>query len=242
MGTMHLATKEAYTYADIAKKYMLKAAVYAGEMNLGESVDEDLTSFFLSPGGKLFQENFRPKVYKKYQTLVRKCYDISLDDYKRYTPFYINNLLAEAALPAVYHQPLDQYLWEFAVHNNRITTGVESLRDQIDILQNIPMDYQIKAFRDNMKNIKAFRHKLLSINAMYADGQYRQLYKSTQKSMGKIRNLMIYDRNKKMANAIIRMSDEKSSFFAIGAAHFAGNKGILAFLKKEGYKIKQITH
>ena len=72
MGTMHLATKEAYTYADIAKKYILKAAVYAGEMNLGESVDEDLTSFFLSPGGKLFQENFRPKVYKKYQTLVRK--------------------------------------------------------------------------------------------------------------------------------------------------------------------------
>ena len=60
--------------------------------------------------------------------------------------------------------------------------------------------------------------------------------------MGKIRNLMIYDRNKKMVNAIIRMSDEKSSFFAIGAAHFAGNKGILAFLKKEGYKIKQITH
>lgn len=241
MGTMHLATKEAYTYADVAKKYILKSAVYAGEMNLGESVDEDITSFFLLPEGELFERSFRPKVYKKYLALVRKCYGISLDDYKRYTPFYINNLLAEAALPAVYPKPLDQYLWEFAQTNERIMTGVESLRDQIEILEHIPMDYQIKAFRDNMKNIATFRHKMLSINAMYGDGQYIQLYKNAQKSMGKIRNLMIFDRNENMTKAIINLSNEKSSFFAIGAAHFAGNKGILAQLKKEGYKIKQLT-
>ena len=43
-----------------------------------------------------------------------------------------------------------------------------------------------------------------------------------------------------MTHRKIELSNLKPSFFAVGAAHFAGNKGIIALLKKNGYILKSI--
>jgi uncharacterized protein len=51
------------------------------------------------------------------------------------------------------------------------------------------------------------------------------------------RKLMIYDRNIIMANRMVGLSEENSCFFAIGAAHLPGQKGVMALLKRQGYKI-----
>ncbi|MBL0099512.1 MAG: TraB/GumN family protein [Saprospiraceae bacterium] len=78
------------------------------------------------------------------------------------------------------------------------------------------------------------------MNSLYGRGDYVQLYKSSKKSMGKIRSLMIYDRNKYMSERIVQLSQEKSSFFAVGAAHLAGDKGLISLLKKQGFKLRHI--
>ena len=59
--------------------------------------------------------------------------------------------------------------------------------------------------------------------------------------MGRIRKVMIYDRNVNMKERIKALSSDKTCFFAIGTAHFPGGKGILALLKKDGYKIQKLS-
>jgi len=135
---------------------------------------------------------------------------------------------------------LDHDLWQFANENGKEMSGVESFDDQVNILSQIPIEHQVKSFKSTVKNVSAFKHKLKSLNLMYANDQADQLYKSSKKSMGKLRKLMIYDRNKHMVERILELSSEKTTFFAIGAAHFPGGKGILALLKKEGYKIVKL--
>jgi uncharacterized protein YbaP (TraB family) len=88
-----------------------------------------------------------------------------------------------------------------------------------------------------MANVTRFKKKLEDLNTLYKNTDIKQLYKTTKKSMGKLRKLMIYDRNIAMANRMAELSKEKSSFFAIGAAHLPGPKGVLTLLKKQGFKI-----
>ena len=73
-----------------------------------------------------------------------------------------------------------------------------------------------------------------------SQGDVNSLYSITKKSMGKIRKLMIYDRNERMAQRVVEIHQLKPCFVAVGAAHLGGNKGLLNLLKKQGYKIKSV--
>jgi uncharacterized protein YbaP (TraB family) len=56
---------------------------------------------------------------------------------------------------------------------------------------------------------------------------------------------LIDDRNVKMADRIAaRCRDNKtrSYFFAVGAAHYSGETGILAQLAKKGFKVTRLTN
>lgn len=241
LGTMHVATQEAYTFVDIAKKYILEADTYAGEMDLNIAHGQNMNPYFILPEGEHFQHFFRPRQYAKYRKVIEKAFHIDIMQYDHYTPFFINNLLADLSLTKSYNLALDHDLWQFAKENGKEMTGVESFEDQVSILGQIPVEYQVKSFKSIVKNVAAFKHKLQNMNLMYANNRAHQLYKSSKKSMGKIRKLMIYDRNIHMVERVLEMSSAKTSFFAIGAAHFPGGKGILALLKKEGYKIVKLS-
>ncbi|MFZ1748749.1 MAG: TraB/GumN family protein, partial [Saprospiraceae bacterium] len=189
---------------------------------------------------QILSDYYRPKKYQKMRKMILKSYDLDIDHFDTKTPFFFSNMLSEASLPGQNVLALDHLLWQFALAEGKEMKGVESFDDQVEILKKIPLDYQIKALKDIVSNISSFRHKLNKLNELYALGKYDQLYKSTKKSMGKIRKLMIYDRNHHMASRIIELSSEKTAFFAIGAGHLAGGNGLLALLKKKGYKLKVI--
>lgn len=239
-GTMHLATEAAYTHADLAKKYIQKSALYAAEMDLNDINNMDMLAYFKLGSGTTFSDFFRPKQYVKYRAMILKAFNIDLDHYLAYTPFFINNLLAELSLDRNKMEALDHYLWQYASTHELEMCGVESFENQLNILKKIPIDFQIKSFRDTVRNISSFRKKINNLNQLYQKGELMQLYKNSKKSMGSIKKMMIYDRNVLMTDRIIELSNRKTSFFAIGAAHFSGNKGIIALLKKKGYTVKSV--
>jgi uncharacterized protein YbaP (TraB family) len=51
---------------------------------------------------------------------------------------------------------------------------------------------------------------------------------------------LLTNRNKKWIPKIAAMSKQKSTFYAVGAAHLGGQNGVLRLLMKEGYKVKAI--
>ena len=240
-GTMHLGSEAAYTYAEKAKIYIQKSSLYAAEMDMNESSPQDMTHYFKLGNGALFSELFKPTKYKKIVKVVKKGFDIDLTIFDEFTPFFISNMLVESVIHKKHDEALDHFLWYFAMEQGKDLRGVETFEDQVSVLKHIPLSYQLKAFKDVIGNLSAFKKKLKNLNSMYERADLLNLYRSSKKSMGSLRKLMIYDRNIRMTTRIISMSEEKPAFFAIGAAHLPGEKGILAMLQKNGYKVKAIT-
>ena len=50
-----------------------------------------------------------------------------------------------------------------------------------------------------------------------------------------MRNLMIHNRNKNMANRIAKMVKTQTMCIALGAAHLGGKRGVLNRLRKKGF-------
>lgn len=56
-------------------------------------------------------------------------------------------------------------------------------------------------------------------------------------------NQMLYDRNKNMAKAAEDlMSQGKNVFYVVGAAHYAGEGGIIDLLEKDGYTAERVQY
>lgn len=240
LGTIHTSTQEAMQFRDLAEACIDRVALYAGEMDLNAVDENTLLHFLRLPGEQKLSDLFSVRKYTRYKRLISKACHLDLDDLARFSPFYITNLLAEQSLPRTAGMPLDHALWTYATLAGKDMTGLESFQDQCSIMQQIPLDYQIKTFKDSMRRFNTFRKKTGLLNTLYAAGELDLLYKYSKKSMGSMRKLMIYERNQKMIHRISELISSQSCFIAVGAAHLGGDKGIIAGLKRNGYNFRMI--
>ena len=67
----------------------------------------------------------------------------------------------------------------------------------------------------------------------------RDRYKKSIENLGSFRKILLFDRNEFMTDRI-HNNMATATFYAIGAAHLAGQKGILNLLKKRRYQLNPV--
>jgi uncharacterized protein len=241
-GTMHVRDHKAFGYQNLAQQKILECEVYAGEMNLDEINQEAMAESMDLAQDISISTLLKPKIYKRLEKLFLRQVGMPLSFFEKSQPIMITNLITESLLSVDTPHSLDATLWQFAKDQQKITIGIESFEEQIEILGEISLDYQIKGLIDLVRNFKKFKKQLSNLTALYQEGDIRQLYKSSKKQAGKMRKLMFYSRNKIMADRIAKLVREQSIFVSIGAGHLSGGKGVLRLLKQEGFKIKPVSN
>lgn len=237
LGTMHVRDYRAFHSFEKAKQLIHACVHYYAEMDLEEAALQQDSSDFLIPGGADISDLIGRKKYKKIRSSLLRSFRIDLDNYRLFLPFLISNIIAESLLQQDHQEPLDHILWEFAAREGLKMGGLESFNEQQSVMRKIPMDYQIRSLKDLARNPSKFRKNLLSLVDNYIQEDIRMLYKQSRKSMGALRKLMLWDRNKNMADRIFQTLEKGPNFYAIGAAHLAGQKGVLNLLKQQGARI-----
>jgi uncharacterized protein YbaP (TraB family) len=152
--------------------------------------------------------------------------------------------------------PLDLMLHNTAVQAGKETGGIETLDEQTDVLFNsLPIEQQAKmlvAAIDEIEHQKPGEHPVQHLVDLYLAGDLEPLAAElNEQDVGEaavekqFQSRLIDDRNLKMAERIAaRCRDNKtrSYFFAVGAAHYAGETGILAQLTRRGFKVTRLTN
>ena len=63
------------------------------------------------------------------------------------------------------------------------------------------------------------------------------------KNIKEYNNILLYDRNINMVKSAEQLMDEgKNVFYVVGAAHYAGEGGIIDLLEKDGYKAERVEY
>ena len=241
-GTMHVKDRRAFRFKDEVEKSILECQAYAAEFNLEEATHNLSSDSMDLPVGQTLDQIIPPKKYKKIRKVFLKSTGLDIDFFKYSKPMLVTNMLSEAILSSDMPDSLDIHLWKFAKENGKITLGIETVAEQLEIMNKIPLDYQIKSLVSAGKNFSKFRKQILKLTTQYENGNLQQLYKTSKKGLGSIRKVMLYDRNFLMADRIDKIIKEQSTFIAIGAGHLAGKKGVLRLLKHAGNVVKPIFH
>ncbi|MBL7818199.1 MAG: TraB/GumN family protein [Saprospiraceae bacterium] len=239
LGTMHVKDARAFQFERLFYEKILSCDTFATELNLDEVQQSHNFSFHL-PEGILLTDLIKPKLYAKISQIIEQKIGAPLAYFNTMKPIVLTNMLTESTLSNDRLLSLDETLWRFAADNGRILRGIETLDEQIDVLNKMSLTDQVKGLKDMVYNLPKFKRQLLKMTDLYEQADIQQLYKSAKRTAKSSRRLLVYDRNVLMANRIAEICQTTSLCAAIGAGHLAGEKGVLRLLKKKGFIVEYV--
>lgn len=240
-GTMHVKNDRFFAQLDPVYEAIHACHYFAAEYDFSEAPTTIPPELYQLPPNKKLSDYLSDRKYKKLEHILSKAFQIPLGQFERLLPLFIINLITQRILAQNSAVSLDEHLWQYAQENGKVGVGVERFAEQLEVLQKIEVETQVQLLLKLGKNVKGFRQQLLQTADIYQSGDIRKLYRVTKKSTGKMRKTLLYHRNLIMAERIFEWHQQHSICAAIGAAHLAGEKGVLRYLKQRGFQLQPIA-
>ncbi len=236
-GTMHLKDEAAFKHHQKVLDVLPLCENFMTEIDIDKAKLEINASDYMMDLGLV--DMLSAHKIERMDRAMQRAFNLSLHNFNRVYPVLTINHITESIMQSFHSVPLDVYLWEKAKALGLKLDGVERIQDHLKVLKNIPIEIQLKSLKDLLRDTRKFKKSLLRLMEIYKNEDIQELFRRTKKSIGGMRKVMLYDRNVLMAN---RIFDNKgaSTTYAVGAAHLAGQKGVLNILKKKNFKLTAI--
>lgn len=241
-GTMHVKDHQAFRGFERILTYVERCATFAAEFNFEEVDSAQFTRMAALRPNQQVQEHLSPSVYRKLDRVVQRELGAPLKAFHQLSPMLLINQLSEAQLGSERPQALDQALHEHALTHQKTILGLETFEEQLAVFKQINLPEQYRTLKLIATHFKRFRRSIHAATAAYIKGDIRLLLRQSQRSIGSMRRPLLYDRNQRMAIRFATFSQEQSLFGAVGAAHLAGEKGVLRLLKLQGFHLRPVPY
>ncbi len=263
VGTYHLAPG---TFADSIKG--AKEAMNAAEQVYGEIVTADLANpeklmamqaAMMLPEGQTLDKLLDTDETGRLNAVLKEL--IGMDLTNPMVAQQLNKLSPQALLTQLTMlsymkktpnmdptNTIDNYFQKEAMAKGKPTGGLETMEHQIDVLfKGYTLERQkelLMCFVDNREMnekltdmvTKGYFSQDLELLKEATDMKYNNSCDATQEEEDRL----IYGRNAEWVKIMPGIMKDKSTLFAVGAAHLVGEKGVIELLKKAGYTVEGI--
>ena len=265
IGTYHLAP---VSFVDSIPG--LRSALAESEQVYGEIETADMTSpeniakmqqAMMLPEGKTLTKLLTPEQMQKLNATMRELLGVDMSN--PMVAQQMNKMLPQALvtqLTVIMYlkkhsgfnptQSFDDYFQQQAVAQGKPVGGFETMDFQLQALfGSISIERQIELLMCFLNNreweesqvdniVEAFfAQDLNRIEAAMDEKQDNSCDATDEEN-----ELLIYGRNATWLKKMPEIMQQKSTFFAVGAAHLAGERGVLAGLRNAGYLVEGINH
>jgi uncharacterized protein len=144
--------------------------------------------------------------------------------------------------------PFESYEKEFinmAKKESKEVLGLETVIEQFGAIDKLGMKKQADLMLVNLiknwtTNKRDFINTTIDYKNQDIDALYDDMTKTSTYDADLAQNLLII-RNQNWIPKIAKIVSEKPTFFAVGAGHLGGEKGVIALLKKQGFTVKAVN-
>ena len=234
-----------------------------GELDMQDALkEENRTSFekaqFL-PEGTTFSSLLTKEQMDKVNVLMRETMGVDMTNpalaaqFDKMTPAAISTTLTLLAymkkIPNINPMDLlDGHLQQIAAKQGMEVKGFESVEFQASVLYGTPLEKQVEELMCLVDNFDDAIEMAEFVTAAYFSQDLDRLQEELDgesddpctSSSPEDNERLIYNRNANWVKAMPEIMKEAPTFFAVGAAHLCGEKGVLRLLEAAGYKIEGV--
>lgn len=235
-GTMHTQDKRAFEFNDSILVKIDQCAAFAPEINSEQTESFDEGAIFLEKGS--IRDHVSKEDYELITKVVKDNLGMEMAFVERFLPVVLATMIMETRTNHDMPEMVDVYLEKYAAEKGLKILSVEKIEDQMKLLSTIPAESVVAYFRD-LEAYDDYNEKMIEL---YRNEDPEGLLKliSSDKSFASVLNMLLDDRNVTMAENISKMSKVQPTFFAVGAGHLSGEKGLIQLLKNKGFSVEPI--
>lgn len=238
-GTMHVSNKIAFRLDDIFYEALDKAEIVALESDPNLWLDyyiknDNAIDFTNLYNNDFYKSSFVPEAPKLPQVTAMLGLDAQMLNNVLYrTSIYTENFEEETYLDMFIYQACRKFNKKFVPLEDIEESDKLVKRSQNHMTKEEPDAWLIKRLqKDTYYNLLQNAYRERNIN--FIDSLQTAYY--TPEHL----KYMLYERNKIMADGINKTVQKGSTFIGIGAAHLAGENGVIHLLTKMGYTVKPL--
>ncbi len=245
-GTMHLMPREDFYLGSGLRKTLLGADVLVMELELNEeSMIRAMGNMWL-PDGKTLEELMDKEAFDSLKSYLIDTLRMQEMQYKmviRMKPFlatqlFYSDMMGEspASFELVFKSMADSAGMEI--------TGLETIEEQIAVIDSIPLDEQIEMLMQGVRGENEFGDDFSTMISIYKSQDLDSLYRymmSEGTDLMEYEDVLLRTRNKNWAEKITELDKNRSYFIAVGAGHLAGPYGLLNLLEDRNYSVTPLS-
>lgn len=242
-GTIHMLPEDKYFLTDKMQDAFNESEILALEAELDVPFAEQLkmATAMIMPDGKTWKEFMTEDEYTALTSAFVDSLGIKakkVEKYSKIRPIYVSGLILTDLLGKV--KMYEQELSAMAKKDKKEIIGLETLQEQMDIVSGISIEDQMDDLKQNTASMLRDYNEMLDA---YLSQNLNELEKSTEESdsFDKMEAKLLTERNDRWIKSIEEQAAKNATFFAVGAMHLVGEKGLIEQLKTAGYTVEAVN-
>jgi uncharacterized protein YbaP (TraB family) len=242
-GTMHLMDADLFYFPKKLEKLILKSEVLCMEI---ASINPNLSPDALFMKDKTLTDIFSQSQLDSIYTWANKALLMNkeqfLGNFNSAKPFMLMQFIMQASLPT----DTKSYEREFeaiAGEKNLQMKGLETVDEQLSLFDGFSTVEQVEMVMSSLRDEAQSKESFAKMQQLYLSQNLDELYDFMKKESDSpiaSSRAFLEDRNQRWIPKMTELMQEKSVFFAVGAAHLAGPEGVIELLIKKGYTLTPI--
>lgn len=244
-GTMHVMCQGDVVLTPEIEKSLQSSDQIMMELDMDDPmIMFNMMGATLSKDGKTLTEKLGEDLSKKVDAILQERAKISLAMLDNLNLQALSMQLGLLGLSCPMELGYDMLLTQEAQKNGKEIFGLETVEEQLKILMGQPDEETLKAISFMANNFSEVEKELMTMVETYKARDVQKLYdiafesyKDPKYPQVKLEELLD-NRNKNWIPILENAMKDKSLFIAVGAAHLAGENGVINLLRKQGYTVK----
>lgn len=241
-GTVHLICSSDFTLSPQLKKSMAQSEKLYLEIDMDDpAMNMKMLQLSMLKGKKL-SDFFSEADYNKLNAFFRDSIGMPLAMLNTMKPFVLFSMITLKTMPCDKHESYEMSLVKMAKEQTKEVLGLETIEDQMKVFDDMPDSVQaqmVMRYVNEFDKQKAdFQNMIDMYKAEDLDGLYSYIMSSPD--IEGAQDVLLFNRNQKWIPVIEAAIKEEPTFFAVGAGHLAGEKGLIQLLKDKGYEVIKV--
>jgi len=241
-GTIHMICKEDFFMPDVVKQKFESSQHVFLEMDMDDpKMQGKMMKLAMLPAGENLKKLFGND-YPMVDSFFKAKAGMGLAVFNQFKPMMVMSMLYLKMLPCTQTESYETTFMAMAKQQQKDLKGLETIEDQMQVFDNIPDSVEAANILKMIKDFDAQVKQFADMVAVYKEQNIQKLYASVSSSpdLMEAQDDLLKKRNSNWIPVMEQYMKEGQSFFAVGAAHLGGDIGLIALLKKAGYKVKAI--
>lgn len=243
-GTIHITCEETFNMSDEVKEAFNATDLTVLELDMDDpNLMPTMQKISMNPG----MENISAKIEEKDKAIINEFftanYGADLTQLGVMKPFVLMSMVTLKTITCKSKSFEDTFV-AMSKEASREVEGLETAEFQISVFDNIPQKELIGWITEGITKFDEQSEMLSNMMELHNKNDLKGLSDLILQDpqFANYADALLYDRNADWIPKIEEKAKAQPTFFAVGAGHLGTDKGVIALLKKKGYKVKAISY